>query len=218
MDPDFWLQRWREGRTGFHRDDVLPLLEAHWSTLALPARSRVFVPMAGKSRDMLWLVAQGHRVLGVELSPVAVAQFFSEHGLAPQVHDSPLGRHHVAGDLELVQGDVFGFDCAALADCQGVYDRAALVALPPDLRRRYADGPYAALPEGCRGLLITLEYPQEERGGPPFSVDAAEVERLFAARWELSELDRRDVLADEPRFRAEGVTRMATAAWSLRRR
>lgn len=218
MDPDFWLQRWREGRTGFHRDDVLPLLSAHWSTLALPARSRVFVPMAGKSRDMLWLVAQGHRVLGVELSPVAVAQFFSEHALAPKVHDSPLGRHHVAGDLELVQGDVFGFDRAALADCQGVYDRAALIALPPELRRRYADGPYAALPEGCRGLLITLEYPQDERAGPPFSVDAAEVERLFAAHWEASELERRDVLADEPRFRAEGVTAMETAAWSLRRR
>ncbi len=77
MDEEFWQQRWREGRIGFHREQVMPLLEKHWRALALPKGSRVFVPLAGKSLDMAWLAAQGHRVLGIELSRIAVEQFFA---------------------------------------------------------------------------------------------------------------------------------------------
>src|SRR3546814_8142059 len=84
MDPDFWQQRWRDNRIGFHRDGVLPLLEKHWPSLGLATGSRVFVPLCGKSLDMAWLAARGHRVLGVELSPLAVGQFFDENGLAPR--------------------------------------------------------------------------------------------------------------------------------------
>jgi len=215
MEAEFWLQRWQEGRIGFHRGEVMPLLQKHWSSLAIPAGSRVFVPLAGKSLDMLWLAAQGHRVLGVELSPLAVEQFLAEHQLQAEVHASPLGQHHVAGNIELVCGDVFAFDSMALADCQGVYDRAALIALPPELRRRYIDGPYANLPSGCRGLLITLEYPPAEKQGPPFSVDATEVARLYHPRWQADLLERRDILADEPGFQAEGVTALSTAVWKL---
>lgn len=218
MEPGFWLQRWQEGRIGFHRDTVMPLLEKHWPSLGVPPGSRVFVPLAGKSLDMMWLAAQGYRVLGVELSPLAIRQFLDENGLRAEVHESRLGRHHLAGSIELVEGDVFGFDAAALADCRAVYDRAALIALPPDLRRRYAEGPYASLPGDCRGLLITLEYPPAEKEGPPFPVDAAEVERLFSPRWRTDLLERRDILADEPGFQAEGVTALSTAVWVLKRR
>ena len=91
----------------------------------------------------------------------------------------------------------------------------AWVPLPPDLRRRYADGPYACLPRDCRGLLITLEYPPDDKDGPPFPVGAAEVERLFTPSWRTELLERRDILADEPGFRAEGVSALTTAVWAL---
>ena len=217
MEAEFWLQRWRERRIGFHRDAVMPLLEKHWPALALPKDSRVFVPLAGKSLDMLWLAAQGHRVLGVELSPLAVAQFFAEHGLEPEVRESRHGVHHVAGDIELIQGDAFALDAAALADCAAVYDRAALVALPPDLRARYVGELYARLPSGCRGLLVTLEYPQHEKNGPPFSVEEREVRERFEPSWNVDLLERRDILEAEPRFAAEGVTALATAVYRLDR-
>ena len=216
MDHDFWLQRWREGRTGFHQDRVMPLLEKHWDALALPAGSRVFVPLAGKTLDMLWLAARGHRVLGVELSPLAVEQFFAEHQLVPEVHESRYGAHHVAGEIELICGDAFALDAAALADCAGVYDRAALIALPAELRARYVGELYARLPAACRGLLITLEYPQPEKEGPPFSVEEAEVRRLYAPRWHVDLLERRDILAQQPGFADEGVTALATAVYRLR--
>ncbi|TPG48492.1 thiopurine S-methyltransferase [Rhodanobacter glycinis] len=218
MDPDFWHQRWREGRTGFHQDRPTPQLLKFWPTLALAPGSEVFVPLAGKSLDLVWLAAQGHRVLGVELSPLAIAQFFAEHGLTPQVHDSRYGSHYRAGEIELICGDVFGLDADVLADCAAVYDRAALIALPPPLRRRYVRELHALLPGGCRGLLITLEYPQHEKQGPPFAVPEAEVRELYGRDWRVETLERRDILAQQPGFVAEGVSALETVVYRLSKR
>ncbi len=215
MDAEFWKQRWQAGQIGFHRTQVMPLLETHWPALGLAAGSRVLVPLAGKSLDMHWLAAQGHQVLGVELSPLAVQQFFDEAGLQPVRHHSRYGEHFVAGPVEVILGDALGLDTALLADVAGVYDRAALIALPPALRQRYLRTLYAALPGRCQGLLITLEYPQAEKAGPPFSVEAAEVTRLFDLPWKATLLERREILAQEPRFQAEGVTALATAVYRL---
>ncbi len=217
MEHEFWHQRWQEGRIGFHQDNVTPLLCEHWPALAPARGSRVFVPLAGKSLDLAWLAAQGHRVLGVELSPLAVEQFFAEHRLAPQVRESRYGRHYCAGNIELICGDAFGLDTDVLADCAAVYDRAALIALPPSLRQRYASQLYACLPPGCRGLLVTLEYPQQEKDGPPFSVGEREVRELYGRDWDVAMLARHDILSRQPGFFAEGVTALETAAYRLSR-
>lgn len=217
MEHDFWLQRWREGQTGFHQARVLPLLQKHWPAVGVPRGGRVFVPLAGKSLDMLWLAEQGHRVLGVELSPVAVEQFFAEQHLTPAVHASRYGTHHVAGPIELICGDAFGLDEAVLADCAGVYDRAALIALPPALRVRYCRELQARLPAGCRGLLVTLEYPQEQMAGPPFSVAEPEVVQHHAPDWHVRRLERRDILSQEPGFAARGLTALSTVVYRLER-
>lgn len=218
MQPQFWLDRWQEGRIGFHRSEVMPLLRTHWARLALPAGSRVFVPLAGKSLDMLWLAAQGYRVLGVELSQLAVEQFFEENGLTPEIHARADGLHYCVDDIELVCGDAFALDAELLADCVGVYDRAALIALPAALRERYVAEIYGNLPVGCQTLLITLEYPPAEKAGPPFPVMADEVQRLYAPSWSIEEIERRDILASEPSFQAEGVTALSTAVYQLTRR
>lgn len=217
MHPDFWLERWRENRIGFHRDTPLPLLVRHWSTLGLPAGSRVCVPLCGKSLDMVWLAGQGHRVLGIELAAQAIEQFYDERGLTPQARPGPGGIHYTAGPWELVAGDAFAFPAGLLADCAGVYDRGALIALPPDMRDTYTRTIWRRLPTGCRGLLVTLEYPQHEKQGPPFSVDDVEVRARFAPDWNVALLERRDILASEPSFQADGVTALATAAWRLTR-
>lgn len=218
MHSDFWLQRWREGRTGFHQDRVTPLLREHWPTLALPADSRVFVPLAGKSLDLAWLAGQGHRVLGVELSSLAVEQFFAGQQLVPQVSASRYGRHYRAGAIELICGDAFVLDADVLEGCAAVYDRAALIALPPEMRARYVDTLYARLPASCRGLLITLEYPQAQKDGPPFAVPEVEVRARFDAGWDIATLARHDILAAEPGFVAAGVSSLETVAYRLDRR
>ncbi|MHB8912962.1 MAG: thiopurine S-methyltransferase [Lysobacter sp.] len=217
-DAQFWHDRWREGRIGFHQETVTPWLPKLWPSLALPAGSRVFVPLAGKSLDLVWLRAQGHRVLGVELSRLAVEQFFAENDLHPATRESRYGTHYSADGIELICGDAFALDAEALADCDGVFDRAALIALPTELRQRYVGKLYARLPSGCRGLLVTLEYPQAEKDGPPFSVDEAEVRALYERDWTVSVLGRADILASQPRFVEEGMTALATAVYRLDRR
>ena len=218
MQPDFWHQRWHDNQIGFHQDKPTPLLLKHWPALGMPVGAKVFVPLAGKSLDMAWFAAQGYRVLAVELSQVAVDQFIEEHQLAPEVSESRYGTHYVAGSVEIIRGDVFALDVEALADCSVVFDRAALIALPPELRQRYARELYALLPPGCRGLLITLEYPEHEKQGPPFSVTEAEVHELYARDWHVEVLERRDILAQQPSFSAEGVTALDTVVYRLVRR
>ncbi|HZW18107.1 MAG TPA: thiopurine S-methyltransferase [Luteimonas sp.] len=215
MDAGYWQRRWEEGRTGFHNDRVMPLLEQHWPSLGLAPDSRVLVPLCGKSLDMAWLAAQGFRVLGVELSPIAIAQFFEENGLSPDTRESPLGTHFSAGAIEIIRGDAFALDAATLAGCAAVYDRAALIALPRPMRDRYVGELHARLPAGCRELLVTLEYPEGEKAGPPFAIDADEVRRLYARDWAIEQVERRDILASQPRFIDEGVTALHTTVWRL---
>ena len=218
MHPDFWHQRWQEGRIGFHQHQPTPLMLRHWPSLGIAPGSRVFVPLCGKSLDMAWLASQGLRVLGVELSDRAVEQFFEEHSLEPRVHEAGGMRHYRAGAIEIVLGDAFALDDALLASCDAVFDRAALIALPPPLRERYARDLYARLPPRCRGLMVTLEYPQPEKAGPPFSVDEDEVRALFSAHWQVDALERLDILASQPAFAQDGVTRLETVAYRLERR
>lgn len=218
MHPDYWHARWNDGRTGFNQPDGNPLLQRHWSTLRLPSDSQVFVPLAGKSPDLLWLAARSHRVLAVELSPLAVEQFFAENGIEPTVTRSRYGVHHRAGDIEIICGDVFDLDGEALADCTAFYDRAALIALPAPLRQRYADEVYAVLPANCRGLLVSLEYPPAELDGPPFAIDETQVRALYQRDWSIEVLERQDILANQPAFQAQGLTAMHNTAYQLRRR
>lgn len=218
MQHDFWHRRWADNQIGFHQDAPTPLMLKHWPSLQVPTGARVFVPLAGKTHDMAWFAAQGYRVLGVELSRIAVEAFFAEQHLTPTVRESRLGRHYQAGNIELICGDAFALDEDALADCAAVFDRAALIALPPELRRRYAAGLYARLPPGCRGLLITLEYPQHEKSGPPFSVTGEEVHALYGTDWNIGMLERRDILQSQPKFVEEGVTTLHTSVYRLDRR
>jgi thiopurine S-methyltransferase len=214
VNPEFWRQRWREGRIGFHRTEVMPLLERHWPTLGLAGDSRVLVPLCGKSLDMAWLAAKGHSVLGVDVSELAIEQFLSEHRLEAQVHQSAMGTHYRTDRIELICGDAFALDTHTLSSCTALYDRAAMIALPPELRQRYLDTVYARLPRGSEALLITLEYPQDEKVGPPFSVDETEVRARFRSGWSVTVLERRDILAHEPGF---GTSALETVVYRLTR-
>jgi len=217
MNPEFWHQRWQDNQIGFHQTAPTPLLLKHWPTLGVAPGAQVFVPLAGKSLDMAWFAAQGHRVLGVELSSLAIWQFFADHGLDPEIETTRYGVHYRAGGIEIVNGDAFALDANALRECAAVFDRAALIALPPELRIRYARELYSKLPTDCRGLLVTLEYPQAERDGPPFSVEEGEVRAEFGRDWTIDLLERRPIPADHPGF-VSGVSRLDTAAYALRRR
>lgn len=223
MDNEYWLQRWREGRTGWHHDRPMPLLVQHWPALGVAPDTRVFVPLCGKSLDMLWLAQQGLRVLGADLSPLAIEAFLTENQLHASTRAAADGTHFEVtntpqGDgIELINGNVFNVDAADLATCRAFYDRAASIALPAAQREQLV-AKYAQLPAGSRGLLITLDYPPAQMQGPPFSVDDAEVHRLFVAHWQIEQLERRDILHAQPSFAEHGVTALHTTVYALTRR
>lgn len=217
MEDNFWIERWREGQTHFHMERVTPLLQKYWPSLALPQGSRVLVPLCGKSLDMVWLAQQGHQVLGIELSPLAVEQFFKENHLEATVHETAMGTHHVADNIEIICGDIFQVSGDTFAACSGVYDRAALVALPQTMRARYVQHVYGQLADDYRGLLLTLDYDQNQMAGPPFAVDEAQVQTLYDGHSTATVLDQRDILEKEPKFAERGLTRLDTVVYRLGR-
>jgi thiopurine S-methyltransferase len=212
MKPSFWIDLWREGRSGFHQSIVQPSLEKFWPALA--PGSSVLVPLCGKSLDMLWLEQQGLEVTGVELAEQAVKEFCRENGLAFSVsHDDGHTTYHLRNrNIRLIVDDFFSFAEACNGErFDSIYDRAALVALPEEMRKGYVASCRKLLGEKPAGMLITLEYEQELMQGPPFSVPVTEVQRLWPGR--LSCVDSYDVLDDLPKARDAGISRLEEYSW-----
>ena len=215
MDHEFWHTRWRENRIGFHQSATSELLERHWSEVSAAADQAVFVPMCGKSLDMLWLSRQGHPVFGVELSEIAVQAFFEENGLPAAKRSNgslPLWQHE---NITIACGDFFDLRAGQIPEPDVVYDRAALAAMPPVLRAQYAAVIGRLMPSGSRMLLLTLEFPQEQVAGPPFVVTAREVAHLYQNAFEIRELGSRQAAADNPRFSKNGVKMLMEKAYCL---
>lgn len=205
MEPAFWHRKWADNQIGFHQAQPSPYLQRHWPALGLAAGSRVLVPLCGKSLDLAWLAAQGHRVLGIELSPRAVEAFFTEHGLDAQVSRQGAFEVWRSGDVQVWCGDFFALRAEDIADCAGLYDRAAMIALPPVMRERYLALLSRALPVGAKGLLVTLDYDQKLLAGPPFSVGDGEV-RQGLAGWSLQALETNELIGESPKFQQAGLT------------
>lgn len=217
MDHQFWLERWQSGEIGFHQPKVQPALQAHWKRLTLASNATVLVPLCGKSVDMTWLAQSGHRVIGAELSKKAVDAFFSEQGITPSAHTVGAFNVKSAHGVELWCGDFFALDAKTLPKLEAVYDRAALVAMPPELQPRYAQKIAQLLAAGGQVLLIGLDYNPSEMGGPPFSVPEARVRELFEDEFEIEVLDKRDGLTKSEHLAKRGVTRLEEASYLMKR-
>lgn len=206
MQLDFWHERWRSNQIGFHRADVNPALREHLPRLAADPGDTVLVPLCGKSLDMLWLAEQGLAVVGVEASPIAVEAFFREHGMVPERRNAEAFEVFEHGPFTLLLGDFFALTRGGpLAPVRYVYDRAALVALPPAMRARYAAHLRALLAPGARLLLLAFEYDQALMDGPPFAVDEGELQRLFGETLAIEPLGRRAVLEELAHLRERGL-------------
>ncbi len=205
MNKEFWLERWQTHQLGWHRDDVNPLLIAHWSHLKIETGSMVFVPLCGKTLDMCYLAAEGYRVLGCELSSIAVKEFFAEAQVSYESVQHGRFVRHQGGAITILEGDVFDLDASVLDGVNAAYDRGALIALPPDMRRCYAELLMGALPQSARTLLLTLEYDQSLVGGPPFCVPEEEVQEIYGGCHAVTKLFTEVTREVPPRFAELGL-------------
>lgn len=208
MESQFWLDRWRENRIGFHQSEGNENLQRYWPTL--PPGSRILVPLCGKSLDMLWLAEQGYDVTGVELSPLAAEAFFKEQGMTHFKAEQGMGLTYRAQALSLriVCGDFFVFEAPPF---DALYDRASLIALPQEQRASYTDRCCRLLADGAAILLATLEYDQRQMGGPPYSVPEAEVASLWGDR--LEPIWSEELIDKEPRFQKKGLNSFVEKTW-----
>lgn len=193
MEASFWHERWAKNELGWHEREVNPLLTEHFHRLALPAGARVFVPLCGKSRDLAWLLHQGCNVVGSELSEAAVQQLFAELGMTPTVTGIGTLQCFAATGIAVFVGDIFALTAEQLGPVDAIYDRAALVALPPAMRGRYARH-LLELTDAAPQLLICFEYDQNAMPGPPHSVPGAEVWQHYGADYRLTLVDVRAVV------------------------
>ena len=218
MNRDFWQARWDEGRIGFHQEQFNPHLQRYWSGLGVEAGATVFVPLCGKSRDMLWLRDQGYSVIGVEIVQRAAESFFAENGMIPISHEYGDFILYESEGIKIYQGDFFDLNGEDVAGISAVYDRASLIALPPIMRQRYVAHLSTILPGNRMVLLVTLDYPQVEMEGPPFAVTEKEVMALYHDSFEIVGVNSEDVLADNLRFQEQGISRLYEKVYVLRAR
>jgi len=218
MDPEFWHERWTKGEIGFHQHDFNAHMQAFTDRLGLNPGEHIFVPLCGKSLDLLWLLQRGYRVSGVEISRQAVQGFFSENRIEPRIRDIPGGELFEAGGLAIFCADFFATGFPGMPAIDAVYDRAAQVALPPRMRKAYAERMLGLVAPGVRTLLVTLDYPQSEMQGPPFAVTLEEINALYAKKCRLELLHSEDCLEREPRFRKKGLTQLTEYVLLLERK
>ncbi|PTC04085.1 thiopurine S-methyltransferase [Vibrio mediterranei] len=211
-DFELWHDKWASNKIGFHLEDVNPLLIKYWNQVKPNRTDGVFVPLCGKSEDLVWLAQRHDSVQGVELSQIAVRAFFAEHFYTPMV--TPINGQfelYQFDELDIYVGDYF---TAPIRPVELIYDRAALIAMPEELRALYVDNLKRSLMPGGRILLITLDYVQAEMSGPPFSVPSSEVKAYFGEEYRLTLLER-DEADDNHRRIKQGLTRFAEEVWLI---
>lgn len=192
MDANFWHQKWESNEIGFHRDTPNPLLVSHFNALSLAKDSRIFLPLCGKTLDIGWLLSQNMRVVGVELSETAIRQLFISLGIVPRITENNDMQHYQAENIDIFAGDFFNLSSEMLGTVDAIYDRAALVALPAEMRSQYT-AHLMAITHMAPQLLICFEYDPTLLEGPPFSINSAEIRQHYANSYELTLLQSTEV-------------------------
>ncbi|ESK57531.1 MAG: thiopurine S-methyltransferase [Moraxellaceae bacterium] len=188
MQHDFWHDKWQTNNIGFHQDQPHPLLTQHLQSLSLSSSARIFVPLCGKSLDLAWLIKQGYHVVGIDLSPIAIQALIIDLGLSFTETQSGELTHYQHPQIELFVGDFFQLTVKQLGDVDAVYDRAALIALPPQMRSQYTQH-LLDITKQAPQLLISLEYDQNLLQGPPFSVPEHELTEHYATHYQIKLLE-----------------------------
>lgn len=224
MHSEFWHDKWSKKEIGFHLDEVNKVLLKYWPDMHLATGSKVLLPLCGKTLDLFWLRQAGYGVVGIELSEIALdelaAQLTAELDIAIEKNREGEQVFYRGDGVLLIAGDFFNVSRELLqrelgGDIDAVYDRAALVALPESMRRQYSQHLHA-LSHGAPQMLVTLDYDQSQMDGPPFALSDAEVHAHYDALYTLTLAEERELIEQEPRFKARGLTSFKQRLYFLR--
>ena len=192
MEARFWHQKWNDNNIGFHEQKPNDFLTGNFGRLKLAHNTRIFLPLCGKTLDIAWILSKGYKIVGAELSPLAIEQLFETLKLTPKITDIGNLQLFSAPNIDIFVGDIFDVSSKMLGKIDAVYDRAALVALPQDMRSRYTQH-LMKITNNAAQLLVCFEYDQSLTQGPPFSIDEAEIRKHYAPYYALNLVDSRDM-------------------------
>lgn len=215
MNKNYWQQRWKCNEIGFNQTQPNLLMQRYFPELNLKKGARVFVPLCGKSIDMIWLASQGVRVVGIELNEQACEAFFKENNIPFKQTEVDNFIIFQADEIVLFAGDFFELNKYTLGQIDAVYDRAALIALPENVRKMYSAHMMSLLEPSAKILLITTSYDQTQMQGPPFSVDEMEVKALFKANFDVRRLYHKTVRVIPEHLKEQGLVEATENVFSL---
>lgn len=214
MKKDFWLDRWENRQIGFHQVDINPHLLNYWPQTTEGGLNRVFVPLCGKSKDLLWLSGQGYDVVAVEFSQTAVEEFFKDHQLSYELSAVGNLRSYTSKNITIYQGDFFDLNKEILGPVSLVFDRASLIALPEDMWCKYSEQ-LSELAGTANIYLVSMEYDQSKMQGPPFSVSELELEKHYLKNYQIEKLETVDLLITSPQFKERNLESLNEKVYKL---
>lgn len=207
-----WKQSWNDGKTGFHLSNTNPSLEQY--AHLFDEELTILVPLCGKTLDMHYLHHRNHAVIGIELVPQAIKSFFQEWGVVPKVHHNRFSHERIT----VINSNIFAVQSQDIPTIDGIFDRAALVALPTNIRTQYATHLLSLLKDGGTLLLITYDMPRPQDLGPPFAVRQHDVPHLFKRASSVELLKEiHNTPQDEPRLITRGIAWSKEHIWRIRK-
>ena len=192
MDENFWHDRWKKNDISFHQNEANPNLVTHLHNLPIKTKSRIFIPLCGKTLDISWLLSKGYSVAGSELSEFAIDELFKQLEISPKVDERGAIKHFHAPNIDIYAGNIFELNKEILGSVNAVYDRGAYVALPETIRAQYSQH-LINITNNASQLLVAYEYNQSLMDGPPFSIQPTEIEANYIKSYEITNLNSQDV-------------------------
>ncbi len=192
-ENNLWLERWEKRQIGFNQNTPSEYMMKYFERLALPKGSRVLVPLCGKTIDILWLLSEGYEVVGIELSQIAIEELFNDLDKSFTLFSLGDLTKYSSGNLSVFIGDIFDVNADMLGKIDAIYDRAAIVALTPEVRKKYT-AHLREISNTAAQLLVTVEYDQSLRDGTPYSVEEKEIKEHYATHYKIELLTRNKIL------------------------
>lgn len=215
-----WQEKWDQGQIGFHQENFNSDLVTYMDRVISESDElvNVFVPLCGKTRDMLWLSEKFIKVFGVELSHLAMEQFEAENNRNFKKSSIDSFTTYSDDKYTLYQGDFFKLDKSHLPHVTHIYDRASMIALPKKIRKSYSKHLTEVI-KAPHIFLITIDYDQDKVHGPPYSVPQDEVRSYYGQSYLIEVMS--EVVISEgvpPRFAEEGATIKKTVYFMKRKK
>lgn len=213
MDFEFWNNCWVKPTQPFHLTKPHHFLTKYFNQY-FADEERVLLPLCGKTQDLNFLARNGIKAVGVEFNPHAVESFFEDSQLTPKITSFDSKTRYQTTNIEIWLSDFFKIKQDDIGHFQSIFDRAALVALPIEMRRDYAKHLLSFLAPHGRLLLVTMDYDVEQMSGPPFYIDKTEIEELFP-RTHIKQLARTSIIQSHPRWRELELSRLDEVLYEI---